>query len=133
MEENTSLSNEQIDDIILNLLQLHGEEIKIDAQEFLDLLKHSLSLDTAEKKRVVDAAATLSQFQFDELRKVFVEEREKFRELAKQHPDDIKKLLAKQQKEWSELGEIYQRELEQKEVQSEEQDKIEDIKANLGL
>ncbi|MGB2110611.1 MAG: hypothetical protein ACPHY8_01425, partial [Patescibacteria group bacterium] len=95
--------------------------------------KHSLSLDTAEKKRVVDAAATLSQFQFDELRKVFVEEREKFRELAKQHPDDIKKLLAKQQKEWSELGEIYQRELEQKEVQSEEQDKIEDIKANLGL
>ncbi len=133
MEENTSLSNEQIDDIILNLLQLHGEEIKIDAQEFLDLLKHSLSLDTAEKKRVVDAAATLSQFQFDELRKVFVEEREKFRELAKQHPDDIKKLLAKQQKEWSELGGIYQRELEQKEVQSEEQDKIEDIKANLGL
>ncbi len=133
MEENTSLSNEQIDDIILNLLQLHGEEIKIDAQEFLDLLKHSLSLDTAEKKRVVDAAATLSQFQFDELRKVFVEEREKFRELAKQHPDDIKKLLAKQQKEWSELGEIYQRELEAKNAQNQDEDKIEDIKANLGL
>lgn len=133
MEENTPLSNEQIDDIILNLLELHGEEIQIDSQEFLDLLKHSLSLDTAEKKRVVDAAATLSQFQFDELRKVFVEEREKFRELAKQHPDDIKKLLAKQQKEWSELGEIYQRELEAKNAQNQDEDKIEDIKANLGL
>ncbi len=133
MEENTSLSNEQIDDIILSLLRLHGEEITLDAQEFLDLLKHSLSLDTAEKKRVVDAAATLSQFQFDELTKVFVEEREKFRELAKQHPDDIKKLLAKQQKEWSELGEIYQRELEAKNAQNQDEDKIEDIKANLGL
>jgi len=133
MEENTPLSTQQIDDIILNLLNLHGEEITVDTVEFLDLLKHSLSLDTAEKKRVVDAAATLSQFQFDELRKVFVEEREKFRELAKQHPDDIKKLLAKQQKEWSELGEVYQRELEAKSAQNEDQDKIEDIKAGLGL
>lgn len=97
MEENTPLSTQQIDEIILNLLNLHAEEINVNTTEFLDLLKHSLSLDTAEKKRVVDAASTLSQFQFDELTKVFVEEREKFRELAKQHPDDIKKLLAKQQ------------------------------------
>jgi len=28
-----------------------------------------------EKKRVIDAASTLSQFQFDELTKVFTEER----------------------------------------------------------
>ena len=56
-----------------------------------------------EKKRVVDAVPTLSQFQFDELTKVFVEERVNFKELAKQHPDDIKKLLAKQQSEWLQL------------------------------
>jgi hypothetical protein len=46
---------------------------------------------------------TLSQFQFDELNKVFTEEREKFRELAKEHPEDIKKLVAKQQAEWLQL------------------------------
>jgi hypothetical protein len=66
-------------------------------------LKHSLSLNTVEKKRVVDAVPTLSQFQFDELKKVFTEEREKFRELAKEHPEDIKKLVAKQQAEWIQL------------------------------
>jgi hypothetical protein len=60
-------------------------------------------LNTVEKKRVVDAVPTLSQFQFDELKKVFTEEREKFRELAKEHPEDIKKLVAKQQAEWIQL------------------------------
>jgi hypothetical protein len=56
-----------------------------------------------EKKRVVDAIPTLSQFQIDELSKVFTEERVKFKDLAKEHPDDIKKLVAKQQAEWLEL------------------------------
>jgi hypothetical protein len=60
-------------------------------------------LNTVEKKRVIDAVPTLSQFQFDELVKVFTEEREKFRELANKHPDDIKKLVTKQQSEWIEL------------------------------
>ena len=133
MEENIQLTDGQIDEIVLSLLDLHGPEIKVDAKEFLDLLKHSLSLNTAEKKRVIDAAPTLSQFQFDELKKVFVEEREKFRELAKQHPEDIKKLLSKQQSEWKELWEIYHREQEQKNLASEDESKIDDIKANLGL
>jgi methyl coenzyme M reductase alpha subunit len=75
----------------------------VDVKDFLDLLKHSLSLNTVEKKRVVDAVPTLSQFQFDELKKVFTEEREKFRDLAKEHPEDIKKLVAKQQAEWLQL------------------------------
>ena len=86
-----------------------------------------------EKKRVIDAAETLSQFQFDELTKVFVEERGKFRELAQEHPEDIKKLLVKQQNEWNELGEIYEREQVQKSQQSEEANQIDDIKAGLGL
>ena len=86
-----------------------------------------------EKKRVVDAAPTLSQFQWDELTKVFKEERVKFRELAKEHPDDIKKLLKKQQTEWLQLGDLYRAELENKKKQDKEQDKINDIKAQLGL
>jgi len=45
----------------------------------------------------------LTQFQFDELTKVFLEERQKFRDLAKEHTDDIKKLVEKQKNEWIEL------------------------------
>mgnify|MGYP000265303868 FL=1 len=133
MSENIQNSQEQTDALILSLLDLHAEEVTVDTQDFLDLLKHSLSLNTMEKKRVIDAAETLSQFQFDELTKVFVEEREKFRELAKEHPEDIKKLLVKQQNEWNELGEIYEREQVQKAQQNIEADKIDDIKAGLGL
>jgi ABC-type transporter Mla subunit MlaD len=133
MSENFQNSQEQTDALILSLLDLHAEEVTVDTPDFLDLLKHSLSLNTMEKKRVIDAAETLSQFQFDELTKVFVEEREKFRELAKEHPEDIKKLLVKQQNEWNELGEIYEREQVQKAQQNDEADKIDDIKAGLGL
>lgn len=133
MSENTQLSQEGIDTLVLSLLDLHSEEVTVETAEFLDLLKHSLSLNTMEKKRVIDAAQTLSQFQFDELTKVFVEERGKFRELAQEHPEDIKKLLVKQQKEWNELGEIYEREQVQKAQTSDEAEKIDDIKAGLGL
>ena len=75
MSENTSISSQEIDEIILQLLNKHDSDIQLDTEEFLDLLKHSLSLNTLEKKRVIDAAPTLSQFQFDELKKVFVDER----------------------------------------------------------
>ena len=98
-----NIAEQEVDKIILELLNAHSEIVKVDEKDFLDLLKHSLSLNTMEKKRVVDAAPTLSQFQFDELTKVFTEERVKFRDLAKEHPGDIKKLLVKQQTEWLQL------------------------------
>jgi len=100
MSENIEITEWEVDKIVWELLSLHSKDIVLDCEEFLDLLKHSLSLNTLEKKRVINAAPTLSQFQFDELKKVFVEERWKFRELAKEHPEDIKKLLIKQQLEW---------------------------------
>jgi hypothetical protein len=99
----TKITEKQVDEIILALLKEHSSEAIIDEAQFLDLLKHSLSLNTLEKKRVIDAVPTLSQFQFDELAKVFTEEREKFKELASKHPDDIKKLVVKQKSEWLEL------------------------------
>jgi len=98
-----TISEKEVDKIILELLEKHSPRVTVTPQDFLDLLKHSLSLNTMEKKRVVDAAPTLSQFQWDELTKVFTEERVKFRDLAKEHPDDIKKLLKKQQSEWLQL------------------------------
>ncbi len=99
----TLITEAEVDSIISELLKLHSELVEVDVILFQDLLKHSLSLNTMEKKRVIDAVPTLSQFQFDELAKVFTEEREKFRELAKDHPEDIKKLLTKQQTEWIQL------------------------------
>lgn len=128
-----NITNEEVETIILDLLNLHDIEIEVDTPRFLDLLKHSLSLNTMEKKRVIDAVPTLSQFQFDELTKVFLEEREKFKELAGEHPDDIKKLVAKQQEEWLQLGDIYKMEKKQEEATNEEQKKIDDLKSQFGL
>ena len=124
MSNNIILTEEEVDKIVFDLLMLHSKEVNVDEKDFVDLLKHSLSLNTMEKKRVVDAVPTLSQFQFDELAKVFTDERVKFRDLAKQHPDDIKKLVAKQQSEWLELGDLYKSENENKVVEDENKSKI---------
>lgn len=130
---NPNITEQEVDTLVLTLLQKHWESVTVNAEDFLDLLKHSLSLNTMEKKRVIDAVPTLSQFQFDELTKVFTEERDKFRELASEHPDDIKKLLAKQQLEWIQLGDLYSAEKENEGKKEEDQSKIDDIKSQLGL
>lgn len=127
------ITEQEVDRIILKLLALHSDDVKVETMWFMELLKFSLSLNTMEKKRVVDATPTLSQFQFDELTKVFTEERLKFKDLAKEHPDDIKKLVAKQQSEWIALWDLYKSEGENKAIEEENQDKIDDIKAGLGL
>lgn len=127
------ISESEVDSIVLSLLKLHSESVQVESETFMDLLKHSLSLNTMEKKRVIDAVPTLSQFQFDELTKVFTEEREKFRELAKDHPEDIKKLLVKQQTEWIHLWDLYKSELENKGKQEEDKAKQDEIKKSLGL
>lgn len=133
MDESLTLTVWEVDIIVLDLIKLHLEEVVVDEPEFLDLLKNSLSLNVTEKKRVIDAVPTLSQFQFDELKKVFLEERVKFRELAWEHPEDIKKLLVKQQEEWLVLWDLYKAEQQAAEVQNEDEQKIEDIKKSLGL
>lgn len=127
------VTEKQTDNIVLEKIQLHDESVNVETEQFLDLLKHSLSLNTVEKKRVIDTVPNLSQFQFDELTKVFADEREKFKELASKHPDDIKKLVVKQQKEWLELWELYVIEVEKTKKQWEDEQKIDDIKKNLGL
>ncbi len=123
----------EVDAIVLELLKKHLEEVTVNEDNFLDLLKHSLSLNTGEKKRVIDAVPTLSQFQFDELTKVFTEERVKFKDLAKEHPEDIKKLLTKQQAEWFQLWDLYTMEALNKSKEDEAKLKEEEIKKSLGL
>ncbi|MDD2891977.1 MAG: hypothetical protein PHQ95_03350 [Candidatus Gracilibacteria bacterium] len=104
-----------------------------DEKVFLDLLEHSLSLSVSEKKRVIDAIPTLSQFQIDELTKVFVDEREEFKKLLSKEGDTIKELVVKARDGWKQLGEIYTQERAQKEKQNEDQAKIDEMKKNLGI
>ena len=128
-----NMNDKQVDSLVLEKLSLHQDWIIVDKEFFLDLLKHSLSLNVTEKQRVIDSVPTLTQFQFDELTKVFLEERQKFRDLAKEHTDDIKKLVEKQKNEWIELWELYVIAAKSEQMAKDDQAKIDDIKSQLWL
>ena len=128
-----NMNDKQLDSLVLEKLSLHQDWIIVDKEFFLDLLKHSLSLNVTEKQRVIDSVPTLTQFQFDELTKVFLEERQKFRDLAKEHTDDIKKLVEKQKNEWIELWELYVIADKSEQMAKDDQAKIDDIKSQLWL
>ncbi len=118
--------------IIMDLVSFHPLT-QFDEKEFVDLLEHSLSLSVAEKKRVVDAIPTLSQYQVDELKKVFTEEREEFRKLMPKEGETIKKLVTDKKAEWTQLKQIYIDELKNRQKSNEDAGKIDDLKKSLGL
>ena len=104
-----------------------------DEKNFMDLLEHSLSLSTFEKKRVIDAIPTLSQFQIDELVKVFEDERVEFRKLMPTEGEIIKGLLMKAQNEWEQLKDIYIEEERATAKANEDAIKAEEMRKSLGL
>ena len=118
--------------LFLELTSVHPLT-QFDEKVFLDLLEHSLSLSVYEKKRVIDAIPTLSQFQIDELTKVFEDEREEFKKLLPKEGDTIKDLVVKSREWWKQLYDIYVQEKKQKEKAGEEQAKIDELKKNLWI
>lgn len=104
-----------------------------DEAKFLDLLEHSLSLSTFEKKRVIDSVPQLSQFQIDELMKVFEDERIEFRKLVATEGEIIKGLVVKAQNEWEQLKDIYAEEIRSAEQARLDAQKADEIKKSLGL
>lgn len=104
-----------------------------DESKFLDLLEHSLSLSTFEKKRVIDSVSNLSQFQVDELMKVFEDERVEFRKLVATEGEIIKGLVVKAQNEWEQLKDIYTEEARAAEQARLDEQKADEIKKTLGL
>jgi hypothetical protein len=104
-----------------------------DEKVFMDLLEHSLSLSTFEKKRVIDAVPTLSQFQIDELVKVFEDERVEFRKLMPTEWEIIKWLLVKAQNEWEQLKDIYIEESRAQSQANQDAQKAEEMRKSLGL
>jgi len=78
-----------------------NKEVKVNKLDFISLLANSMSLDMEEKQRVIKQIPELSQFQTDELQKVWYSENEKFfGEFYQEYPNDIIKLLFHRLEEW---------------------------------
>ena len=100
-----------------------------DEARFLELLAGSISLTINEKKKIIEAIPQLSQFQIDELIKIFDEEKVKFTELEKKHAEQLAELEKKHASSWQDL------EAKSKEdtKKAEEQKKADDLRKSLGL
>lgn len=94
--------------------------------EFISLLGGSISLTFNEKKGIVTNVPKLSQFQVDELMKIFREEQQKFTELEKKHAEQ----LAELEKQHA-SPEAAQEKAEAEEAQAKALDEAEELKRKL--
>lgn len=104
-------------------------ETTFDEQNFLTLLRGSISLTRDEKWRIIQAVPKLSQFQIDELQKILDDERRKFRELSPKHLLQLMRLEQKHTEDWKDLQSL----MVQKSAKQEEQSQVDDIRKQLGL
>lgn len=100
-----------------------------DEQKFLQLLAGSISLTVNEKKRIIESVPKLSQFQIDELMKIFEEEKGKFAELEKKHADQVANLEEKHAQGWQDV----EAKAEEEKKRGDEEKEAEDLKKSLGL
>jgi hypothetical protein len=102
---------------------------KFDEKEFLELLAKSISLTKKEKQRIIASIPKLSQYQIDELIRIFKEEQTKFAALNTKHVDELKKLEKKHKKDWNDV------EMQAKQENKQKQDvaSAEEIRKNLGI
>ncbi|MFH0834690.1 MAG: hypothetical protein V2A63_04895 [Patescibacteria group bacterium] len=76
---------------------------QFDEKKFLELLAKSISLTKTEKQRIIDSIPKLSQYQIDELMRIFEEEQKKFAELNAKHEDQLKEIEAKHKNDWNDI------------------------------
>jgi primosomal protein N' len=137
MEENVDISSlvagagdqKQVQDFITSVKVLPHPNTKFDEKKFVELLAGSISLTITEKKRIIEAIPQLSQFQIDELIKIFEEEKSKFSELEKKHAEQVKELEGKHKESWQDL----ESQKEEEKKKGEEEKEAEDIKKKLGI
>jgi len=137
MEENVdignliaSASNQQVQqDFIASVKIPPHPNTKFDEKTFVELLAGSISLTAGEKQRIILAIPKLSQFQIDELIKIFQEEKQKFTELEKKHSEQVAELEAQHKEGFQDI----QAQKEEEERIAKEAKEAEDIKKNLGL
>lgn len=118
-------------ELFYGLISLHPFTEFNDAY-FVDLLEHSLSLSVTEKRRVIDSVPILSQFQIDELCKVFEEEREEFKKLLPTDGATIKDWVVKARDGWQQLKDIYTQEEAEAKKSDAEADEIEALRKSLS-
>ena len=104
-------------------------ETTFEEQNFLTLLRGSISLTRDEKWRIIQAIPKLSQFQIDELQKILDEEKRKFSELSPKHLLQLMKLEQKHAEDWKDLQSF----MVQKNAKQDEQAQAEAIRKQLGL
>ena len=137
MEENVDISGlvanagnqQQIQDFIAGVTIPPHPNTKFDEKNFVELLAGSISLTMTEKKRIIEAIPQLSQFQIDELMKIFEEEKAKFSELEKKHAEQVKEL----EKQHKGTPEDQKAKAEEEAAKKKEEEEAEDIKKSLGL
>lgn len=137
MEENVDVSglvanasqNQQASQSLMQIKIPAHPNTKFDEKKFLELLAGSISLTITEKERIITAIPQLSQFQIDELMKIFDEEKGKFAELEKKHADQISELEKQHAGSWQDM----EAQKEEETKKEEEAQQAEDIKKQLGL
>ena len=137
MEENVDISSlvanagnqQQQQDFIAKMKIPPHPNTKFDEQKFIQRLATSISLTNQEKERIVTAVPQLSQFQVDELMKIFEEEQQKFTELEKKHAEQMTEL----EKKHKDSPQDVEAKKEEESKKEEEEQQAEDLKKSLGL
>lgn len=137
MEENVDISslianagNQQAQQAFVTSVKIPPHpNTTFDETLFVQLLAGSISLTVNEKKNIITAIPQLSQFQIDELIKIFKEEQEKFQELEKKHADQIAQLEKQHKEGWQDLESKAQEDAKR----AEEAKQAEELKKQLGL
>ncbi len=96
---------------------------------FVELLAGSISLTLNEKYKIIQAIPQLSQFQVDELIKIFQEEQQKFSELEKKHAEQVAELG----KQHAVNPEVLQAKAQEDASKSKEQAEADALRKSLGL
>ncbi len=96
---------------------------QFDEKKFLELLAKSISLTKTEKQRIISSIPKLSQYQIDELMRIFEEEQKKFTELNQKHEDQLKALEEKHKTDWDDI-EVQAKQKDKKKQDDEEADKL---------
>ncbi len=102
---------------------------QFDEKKFLELLAKSISLTKTEKQRIITSIPKLSQYQIDELTRIFEEEQRKFSELNKKHEDQLKALEDKHKDDWNDI-ELQAKQDDKKKKDDEE---AEALRKKMGL
>lgn len=137
MEENVDISGlianagnqQQKQDFIASVKIPPHPNTKFDEKVFVELLAGSISLTINEKYKIIQAIPQLSQFQIDELIKIFQEEQQKFAELEKKHAAEVAQLEKEHEGTPQDLSSKAEEEVRKK----KEDEEAEALRKSLGL